>query len=361
MKKIIFVTGGLVSGGAERVLSTVSTGLSKRGYDVSIISKQRIPPFYELAPSVKVLFPNQNIEYGNHLKKFLSRFRVYVDIYKTIKKEKPNVVIPFSTTTNGVTILICLLQGKVVIPSEHNNYKVGLNKFPIWFIKRILYKFANNLFVLTKRDADNFYGKFLKNVSVMPNPLSLKPTKKLNFDNNEKIILAVGNVSRWYHKGFDNLLRIFHEVHSSLPNVKLQIIGGGDPSYLINLSKQLGIENKIDFITEVKNIQDYYQKASMFVLTSRWEGLPMVLIEAMSQGLPCIAYDCFSGPSEVIENNVDGVLIDNQNISKFTANILALFNDKSKKLLLSNNAVKKSENYNLGIILDKWERVLTKY
>jgi GalNAc-alpha-(1->4)-GalNAc-alpha-(1->3)-diNAcBac-PP-undecaprenol alpha-1,4-N-acetyl-D-galactosaminyltransferase len=214
-------------------------------------------------------------------------------------------------------------------------------------------------FFLTKRDAENFYSKILKNV--MPNPLSLKPQKKLNIDNNKKRILVVGSVSPWYHKGFDNLLRTFRDVNSSLPYVKLQIVGGGNPVYLIRLAEQFAIENKVEFCAEAKNIEDYYQKATMFVLRSRWEGLPMVLIEAMSQVLPCIAYDCFSGPADVIENNVDGVLIDDQNASEFSANIIALINDKSKNLFLSNSVVKKSSDYNLEFLLDKSEGVLNNH
>lgn len=358
--KLIFVTGGLISGGAERVMSIITNGLSERGFNISIISKQHVKPFYKLNDSVKVIYPEGKISYNKGFKRFFSILIVLIDIFKILKLEKPDVVIPFSTTTNGSIIIISKLLGIKILASEHNNYKVGLNNPSIWFIKRLIYKMSDYLTVLTNRDVDEYYGSFIKNVFVMPNPLPLVPLNSQNESQREKIILAVGNVARWNHKGFDNLLSILANIQNRIAEYKLVIAGGGDPTYLKQICSELNIENKVEFLGEVKDIKHYMQKASVFVLTSRWEGLPMVLIEAMSQGLPCVAYDCFTGPAEIITNGKDGILVNDQNKEDFGQELIYLLNDKDKQLSLSKEAILKVKKYDVNTILDKWEDLLNK-
>ena len=358
--KIIFVIGGLISGGAERVMSIIANGLSERGFNISIISKQHVKPFYKLNDGVKVLYPKGNISYNKGFKRFFSRLIVLIDIFKILKLEKPDVVIPFSTTTNGSVIIISKLLDIKVLASEHNNYKVRLRNPSIWFVKRLIYKMTDYLMVLTNRDEKEYYGKFIKNIVVMPNPLPLIPLNSQNESQREEIILAVGNVARWNHKGFDNLLSIFANIQNSIPNYKLQIIGSGDQTFLKNICENLNIIGKVEFVGEVSNIQDYMQKASVFALTSRWEGLPMVLIEAMSQGIPCVAYDCFTGPAEIITNGKDGILVNDQNKEEFGQELINLLNDKNKQLSLSKEAILKVKKYDTNAILDKWELLLNK-
>lgn len=358
--KLIFVTGGLISGGAERVMSIIANGFSERGFNISIISKQRIKPFYKLNDGVKVLYPKGNISYNNGFKRFFSRFALYVEIYKILKLEKPDVIIPFSTSTNGSIIIISKLLGIKVIASEHSNYKFELKKPSNWFIKRLIYKMTDYLMVLTNRDEKEYYGKFIKNIVVMPNPLPLTPVNYTNEYHREKIILAVGNVARWNTKGFDNLLSIFANIQNRIPEYKLVIAGGGDPTHLKQICSELNIENKVEFLGEVADIEHYMQKASVFALTSRFEGLPMVLIEAMSQGLPCVAYECFTGPSEIITNGKDGILVNDQNKEDFGQELIYLLKDKEKQLSLSKEALLKVKKYDANAILDKWELLLNK-
>jgi glycosyltransferase involved in cell wall biosynthesis len=358
--KIFFVVSGLVSGGAERVLTIIANGLSDRGYNISIISKQHIKPFYKLNNEVTVIYPQSVIKYDSTLNKYISRLSVYTNLYKILKKEKPDVVIPFSTTTNGVSIILSKLLGLKVIASEHNNYKVGLKKPGIWFIKRVLYKFTDYLLVLTNRDAEEYYVKFIKNLIVMPNPLPLKRILSFQNSKREKVILAVGNIDRYNHKGFDSLLKIFSNINYLIPEYKLHIAGGGNQDFLMQKCIDLNIKEKVVFLGEVKNIEKDMQKAEVFTLTSRWEGLPMVLIESMSQGLACIAFDCFTGPRDIITHNVDGVLVKDQDLILFGEQLIVLLKDKKMKEKLGKAAIITSGNYNQELILDKWEHLLNK-
>lgn len=358
MIKIIFVINSLASGGAERVMSVLANEFVDIGYDVSIISKAHYPPFYKLKEKIRVIFPQNKINYKNKISTLWGRLNVYRNIYNILKQEKPDLVIPFSTTTNGTVILICKILRLKVIACEHNNYKLNINSFPTWFIKRWIYPKANFLTVLTKRDKDQFYGHFMKNVKVMPNPLPIEPIDNQNNSQREKTILAIGNLSRWEQKGFDNLFRIYSQIVPKHPEWKLKIAGGGNPDVIHSLVKKYNISEKVELLGEVKNIQEIMQKSSIFVLPSRWEGLPMVLIEAMSQGMACIAYDCFTGPGDIITNNVDGILIEDQNEKEFIQKISLLIENDSLRKELGENAVKTSKNFLPDKIVAQWQKLI---
>lgn len=354
MKRIFFITSSLSSGGAERVMAVLANRLSEIGYNTTIISKAHIPPFYEIKNRVKLVFLPPKINYNNKVSTFFGRCILNRNIYKYLKNEKPDIVISFSTTTNGSMILICRLLKLFVIASEHNNYKVNLKSLPIWLIKRHIYPHATYLTVLTERDKIEYYGKYMKNVIVMPNPLPLQPIDKINLRHRKELILAVGNLSRWRHKGFDKLLVIFSKIEKKYSNWQLFIAGAGDPTWLKKEIKNLNLENRVILLGAVKDIQSLMLRSSIFAMTSRWEGLPMVLIEAMSQGMACIAFDCFTGPGDIIKNGSDGILIEDQNIDLFVNKLSALIEKKELRLKLGLNAVETSRKYFPEKILQKW-------
>lgn len=358
IKKIIFVTDSLCSGGAERVMSILANEFSRIGYDVTIISKLHEPSFYELDERVKFIHPKTKIDYKNKISGCITRVKLYKDICKYLKKEKPDVVIPFSTTTNGFLVIICKILGLQVVACEHNNYKLNITSFPIWFIKRWVYPFADILTVLTGRDKNEYYNKFIKNVVVMPNPLPFEPRDVENFSfQREKTILAVGSVARWEHKGFDNLLNNFALIAPSYPEWQLQIAGKGDPTYLLGMINELNLMGRVEFLGEVNDVQRLMQESSIFVLPSRWEGLPMVLIEAMSQGMPCVAFDCFTGPRDIITHGVDGLLVEDQDNEQFVAKIFELIEDENLRLKLGINAIETSKKYAPEKIVSLWVKV----
>ena len=360
MRKIFFVIDSLTSGGAERVATVLANELSQRGNTITIISKAHVPPFYKLDPAVELIYPKTHIAYfGNKLLKLFSRMKVYWEIYNKLKKECPDLVISFSTTTNGSIIPICKFLGIRVIACEHNNYKLGLKSLFIRFIKRRIYPLTDMLTVLTNRDLNQYYGSFMKNVLVMPNPLSIKPINKRR-KLSDKNILVIGNVSKWEQKGFDNLLEIFSEVVKKYPGWKLKIAGGGSSDYLNDLIRKLDLETNVELLGAVKDIPSLMRKCAVFVLTSRYEGLPMALIEAMSQGMACVAFDCFTGPGDIITHGVDGILVENQNKVKFIESLSVLIEDESLRSRLGENAIETSKKYLPNVIMDRWVNLIDK-
>lgn len=351
--KIILITDSLTSGGAERVMSILANNFSDIGYNTTIISKSHQPAFYQLNEKIKLVFPKTKINYQNKITTLFSRIHLYRDIYKYLKNENPELVIPFSTTTNGAIILLCKMLGLHVIASEHTNYKV--KSIFRWFIKRYIYPHANFLTVLTERDKKEYYDRFMNNVIVMPNPLPLAPIENVNISQREKIILAVGNLSRWKIKGFDNLLKIFSTVTNKYSDWKLHIAGGGDPMYLQTLIKDLKLENRVTILGEIKDIQSLMQQSAIFVLPSRWEGLPMVLLEAMSQGMACIAFDCFTGPADILTHGKDGIIIEDQNNTNFAKELSKLIMDEDLRYTLGKNAIETSKTYLPEKIVTRWQ------
>lgn len=357
-KKVVFIGDSLESGGAERVMSILANKLSDLDYSISIISKLRKEPFYKINENVNLLYPNNSINYNNVLVTLWGRIRTYKYIIKYLMSAKPDYVIPFLTTTAGVVVLICKILRLKVIACEHNNYKKDIKRLHIYFIKRYIYPLANHLNVLTKRDKEEFYGKFMSNVNVFPNPLSLKPVESVAIEKRDNAILAIGNLSRWQHKGFDNLLEIFAKILQSHPNWKLYIAGAGESNYLLTIISRLNISKQIVLLGEVKDISILMEQVKIFALTSRYEGFPMVLIEAMSQGLPCIAFDCFTGPGDIITDGYDGILVPDQDIDDFVSKLLVLINNSELQKRLGLNAANSSKKYSIEKIIKKWNELL---
>jgi glycosyltransferase involved in cell wall biosynthesis len=194
----------------------------------------------------------------------------------------------------------------------------------------------------------------------MPNPCSFKSVNGTDV-HKEKVILAIGGLDKYHIKGFDNLLPIMKPILDKHRDWKIKLIGNSSNegyTYLKNLAKKLNIENQVVFTGLINDIQSIMRKSEIFVLSSRTEGLPMALIECMSQGISCIAYDCISGPSDIITNNVDGILVENQNEEMMQNAIKNVIEDSMLRMKLSKNATKITSRFDEELICDKWEKLI---
>lgn len=354
--KLLFVISSLRGGGAERVMTVLTNELAKRGHDITLAIMTGSSHFYELHPSI-------NIEYFEFKKnktlfgKIENRFKMLSFIRSLSRKERPDIIISFIYQMNTNVLLSTVFLGIPVIASEHNTLdrKMSLmEKIHRLYISRL----ADKLTVLTYHDYD-FLGKRLTNKTVMPNPLPFNSLEVYN-DNREKIVLAVGSIKRYTHKGFDNLIEIWSSIADNYPDWQLQIAGEFDEKslrYLKNIESRIGSLNKVLFLGQIKNMTELLNKSSIFVLSSRWEGFPMVLIEAMSQGCTCISYDVVSGPREIINHNIDGIIVSNQNKEQMKKSLKDLMEDHSERKRLSECAIKSINRFSTKEIVDKWERL----
>ncbi|USD24821.1 glycosyltransferase family 4 protein [Flagellimonas marinaquae] len=347
--KLDFIIAHLRSGGAQRVMVLLANHFSKLGYQVNIITFNKGLAF-DLDEKINLV----NLHHGkipNHTFRSLYNLILY---YKK-KKNRPNLVISFITQLNFISILASKFYGIKIIVSEHSNYLSAQKPvFFTHFIRKYLYIKADYLTVLTSYDVD-FYKKMGINVTIMPNPLTFEVIKELPA-NRTRTILAIGNVERYHIKGFDNLLEIAAPLLKKYPDWKLKIVGGGDSGlqFLKEKAKDYAIEDYVVFPGFRNDIAKIMNDSEIFILTSRHEGLPMVLLEAMSQGMACISYDCITGPSDIITHDYNGILVDNQNIPEMRANLEMLMNDNALRDKLKNNGPKSLDRFKIETIASKW-------
>lgn len=357
--KIDFLISSLIPGGAERVLVLMANSLARnRNNEVSVIVLYKSLESYPLDPAVKKIELKQN--------KFILNYTLYsiVNLTKYYRKKshRPDILISFLTTTNFIGIIVAKLFSIKIIAQEHISFSGygGDNNLITKITRKHLYKRADAVTVLTSHDVSN-YKKLGVDVFVMPNPCSFKPITK-NIHPRDKVILAAGNLNRYHHKGFDNLIKLMVPIFVDYPDWRLKIAGSGEQglTFLTELAKEKNILDKIIFTGFTENISELMCNSSIFVLPSRFEGLPMVLLEAMSQGMACIAYDCKTGPSDIITDNENGLLIEDQNIEKMQMGLRKLLDNKVLRATLANRGIKSLEKYDISEITNRYELLFDK-
>ena len=350
--KIHFLVSSLHGGGAERVLALLANEFDVNNFSVSIITFSQ-GNAYQINPNIKKIdlhdgnIKNHKIRSWNNLRKYYRKAR-----------NRPDVLISFLTHNSAIAITVAKFYSIKVIVSEHNNHLY--QESPAWltnFTRNYLYRFADMVTVLTSYDVDFFKKKGAK-VIVMPNPCTFKPITNIP-KNRQKQILAIGNLDRYDHKGFDNLIQLIAPILKEFPQWKLQILGSGDIGlkFLKKIVINEGIEDCIEFLGFQDNVQNFMKTSEIFILSSRYEGLPMVLLEAMSQGMACISYDCITGPSEIIQNNVNGLLIENQNQDVMKKELKNLIENDSLRISLQQEAPNRLADCEISTIIKKWENL----
>lgn len=349
--KLLFFIHAISGGGAERVLTLLCNELVERGYDVFLATNTYKPFVYHLSHKINVV----QLHCSNYQKipKFIRVPWMYYKIRKISKSISPDLIISFINIFNARVILSTLGLHIPVIASEHTSYQRKLS-----FLENIarfhIDKLASRVVILTQQDYV-YLGKRMPNKIVIPNPTTFLPFKSAN---KEDIILAIGRLDQWKIKGFDILLNSWSNIHTSHPDWRLVIAGTGrkeNIDILNNMCHTLGVIDSVDFVGFINDIEQLMRRSAIFVLSSRNEGFPMVLIEAMSQKCACISTDCLTGPREIIENNRNGILIKVEDVQELSFALEKLITDSTLRNVLSNNALNVADKFSLSTIVDKWE------
>lgn len=352
--KLLFFISTMKGGGAERVMAVLTDELAKRGYDITLVVMSTYPSFYPLNEKIKLIQFNErdSSSFVNRVKYKLKSMRF---IRSTIKDINPDVIISFMWSLNATVLISSLFLKIPIIASEHSTFDLK-HTFKQKIQRFYINKLADKVTLLTEYDY-NYIGDKLKNKYVLPNPLTFEPIPKYN-KKREKYIIAAGNIYRYDVKGFDNLIKIWGEIAHKYPHWKLLIAGGGSEEYktkLYNLANDQNVSNQFVLLGQVKNLDERFRESSIFVLSSRYEGFGMVLIEAMSQGCACISFDCKAGPREIINNNVDGILVEDQNMEAMIMALSDLIENEEKREKLACEAIKSVKRYDASNIASTWE------
>ncbi|MEP2279025.1 glycosyltransferase family 4 protein [Maribacter sp.] len=358
-KNIAFLIYSLNSGGAERVVSTLSNGLCNN-FNITIITIINDKPFYKLKENIKVIAcKDHKFRLKNKLLNSLkTNCYLYKDIKKICKNESIDIIIGFMTESNVLAIFTAKALKIPVIVSERN-YPPLASISNFWKVmRRITYPKTNILVVQTKPIFDFFKNTMKEEkIKILANPISKNHSeaKKNLRIHKENIILNVGSLNR--QKGQDIAIRAFAQVNA--PNWQLHLLGEGPKrKEYTSLIKELEMEDKIILNGRNNYISNYLLKSKIFIFPSRFEGFPNALTEAMYMGLPCISTDCPTGPQELIKDGVNGFLTPVDNIEILAKTIDKLIRNKDLRQIMGQKAAKSVTHLEEDKVTKHWEKLI---
>lgn len=338
MNKILFIISDLELGGAQRVLINVANHFSKTNHVVILTLYNKKITNAKISSNIKI----KNLKFrinSNFFSKIFDYIKLIKLIRKNIRKINPSKIFSFLSTTNIIVILSSFGFLYKLVISERNDLQK--QKIPlIWkFLRLITYNLPFKVSANSKNcilELENFV--FKKKIIYLPNILSTQSKNNNINKKRKKILLAVGRLT--YQKGFDILIHAFKESMLYKKGWKLIILGEGeDKLYLKKLIKDEGLEKSIILNGFKYNINDYYTMARIFVLSSRYEGMPNALIEAISYSLPTIVSDSVKGPLFFLRNGHSCITYKNLNKLDLAKKINLLASNRQLQKEISLNAL----------------------
>lgn len=372
--KIVYCTPALyMAGGEERILSLKASYFAdKLGYDVTIILTEGAgyPLFYPLSDKIKVINLNINFE-DLWTCSFFKKILLYMKKQKRYKRRlavelmriRPDITI--SMMRREINFINDINDGSKKVGEIHvnrahfRNFEEGdsslLKKCFSYFWQKSLLKHVKRLdrFVVLTEDDRKSWPE-LSNVVTIPDMLSFVP--KGISPMKEKRILAVGRYC--YQKGFDLLLQAWAIVQAQTSEWDLAIFGDGDRRPYQRLVEDLGLDPKRCFLNgRTSDVETEYVNSSLFVLSSRFEGFGLVIVEAMACGIPVVSFNCKYGPASIITDGKDGLLVEKNDVQGLANALLRLINNDEERLVFAKNAKLSVDRYSKVKVGEMWQHL----
>jgi len=297
--------------------------------------------------------------------KYLSARKHFCHSLKEILKNvKPEIVVcnVYSFALLDIIIRISssysiktIIESHTKVSSTFVSHKLKYNKVLYYLFQKwdkyILYQLKSTSYVvaLTEQDA-NDWQPYVNKVVIIPNFITIVPKTVKNYS--AKRVISAGRYA--YEKGYDSLLQAWTKVTEDYPEWELHIYGDGERDTYKHLSEQYRITGSVFLHPSTPDIAEEFSNSSIFVMSSRYEGFGLVLVEAMSCGLPCIAFDCPYGPRNIIMNKHNGILVDNQDIDQLSKAIEYLIHNVTIRESYGRNAMNIINKYNRENIMNQW-------
>lgn len=366
MKIAYCILGTFNSGGMERVLANKTNYLAKLGHDISIITtdQKNRKPYFDLHASIKQIDLGINYTENNSsglLKKIFDYPRKQA-LHKKLLAEKLSEIQPdicVSLFDHEVGLLPDINDGsKKIVEIHFSRFKrLQYGRKGLW---KLIDKYRSNKDLRTVQKFDKFvvltqedksYWGDLPNIVVIPNANSFPVAQRSQLDS--KNVIAVGRYD--YQKRFEDLVDVWKLVHQEEPDWKLNIFGKGpERENLQNQINKLGLEDTIILKEPVRDIDKQYLSSSMIAMTSRYEGLPMALLEGQASGLPLISYTCKCGPKDIIQEGKNGYLLEEGDKVGMANKILTLIRDPELRDSMGQQAFEMSNNFSEAMVMEKW-------
>ena len=357
MKVLIFLSM-LARGGAARVTCTLCQEMVKLGYEVHVATNIETAPIFYQLPETAILHKFYVPKKGRGLWSSLKMNVGYCSLSKSIIREvDPDVVIGVEPRTFVYARIGSWIAHKPIIACDHTSFTRKQDCLTD-FTRYRFYGTADALTILTQKDYD-VLGKRFPQKTVIYNPLSFPvldhPTER------KKNILCAGRLDVWKIKGFDTILDCWQRIASKYPDWVLEIAGDGTTAtveLLKNYISRRGLSERVKMLGQVDNMQEKLSQTAIFALPSRVEGFPMVLMEAMSQGCACIAYEVGGATYEMVTNEEDGLIVPDSDVDYFVRGLSRLIENAELRDRLSKNALISIQRFSPSAFMKSWDDLI---
>ncbi len=353
--KVLLINNQFKIGGAARVAAVMCNGFFENGEDMYVLTDDKFSDFqYELDKGIEIksLLRKDYRKRKGHLSKSLKAIHIIRNIRRVIKEIRPDVIIAIQA---DMYLRALIARGGIRIPLIAADHSTITHKYDIVtnLTRSHLYCFADGLSILTEKDKKLLGNKFPKK-EVIYNPLSFSVSDSETV--RRKNILCVGRLDSWKVKGIDIILDIWASISDKYPDWTLEIAGSGTPdsvALISDLANKKGIKNRYRLLGLVKNMKELYQETSIFALPSRIEGFPMVLMEAMSQGCPSVAFRIQGSTEEMVEEG-SGLVIEDGDVDGFRSGLSSLIESDVLREEMSKKAIHSVERFSQESFINHW-------
>lgn len=353
---VAFVLSALGAGGAERIISWIANAAIARGWNVTVITfdAPADPIFHSIDPRVTLIrlaLPAG----GRGVTPFVMAARRVLALRRALSGKRFDVVVSFLIKINVLTLLAMLGRRTPVIVSERNNPDLQ-PAHALWHVMlRRLYPRAAAIVMLTERGKARLAISDKSRVTVIPNPipsLAFRPRQE-----GAPQLVAVGRLTE--QKGFDLLIEAFARIAGRFPDWDLLIFGEGpERPRLEAMVREHGLQSRISLPGNTERHGEWISAASMFALSSRYEGFANVVGEAMQAGLAVVASDCDFGPADMIVPEISGILVPPEDVAKLAAALGEIMSCEARRRQLGINAIQRARLFDESTILDRWLRLI---
>jgi len=335
-------------------MSILASAWASRGHKVTVVTYDEGRPFFfSLPPEVTV--QKLRLSGGSTVRRVSNHCRRIPTFRRVIRETQPDIVVSFMDRTNVLVLMAALGLDIPVIVSERIDPRRYNPGFPYNFLRRWLYRNAMAVIVQSKGQAD-WFKQMSTRVAVIPNPVNVCTNDRNSQARRTSIVIAAGRLV--LQKGFDLLLTAFAKMHKEHPEWNLVIYGDGpERAALERRIRELKLNGKAQLPGLTTNLTTHLRTAGCFILSSRFEGFPNVLIEALACGCPVVATNCSDSVGEIVQHGWNGLLIPSEDTDSLANALKRIMEDVALRRIFEANGPDSVRKFDIDFVADHWEKL----